>query len=158
MSVPLLLLAASAGAQPPATPAADCPVDRLRGASLEQTQAAWLERFNALDLPCFLRFFAPDATIFSPYPQDDTARRVEPAGVADYWTKMFARLGVGGRRPSIKPQDVTITSLGPAAAVVSFHLAADAYPNRRTLVWRRASAGWRIVHLHGSRLAPPPAN
>jgi ketosteroid isomerase-like protein len=155
MSAPLAILAALA-AQPGSAPAG-CPVDRLRGASLEQTQAAWLQRFNALDLPCFLRFFAPDATLFSPSPQDGTARRVEPSGIADYWTKMFARLGEGGRKLSIVPQSVAITTLGAKAAVVSFHLSSDSYPNRRTLVWRRDQAGWRIVHLHASRIAPPPA-
>jgi hypothetical protein len=52
---------------------------------LEQTQAAWLARFNALALPCFLRFFAADATLFSPTPLDDKAGRVEPDAIADYW-------------------------------------------------------------------------
>jgi ketosteroid isomerase-like protein len=45
--------------------------------------------------------------------------------------------------------------LGRGAAVVSFHLSADANPNRRTLVWRREREGWRIVHLHASRVPPP---
>lgn len=133
-----------------------CSVDRLRDASLEDTQAAWLERFNALDLPCFLRFFAKDATVFSPYPIEDRSRRVEAGNIADYWTKMFARLGEGGRTSlTIRPLDVTVTRLGDRSAVVSFHLSADAHPGRRTLVWRRDAEGWRIVHLHASRLPPP---
>lgn len=132
-----------------------CAVDQLRGATLEETQAAWLSRFNALDLPCFLRFFAKDATVFSPTPIDDKARRVEPGEITSYWTKIFARLGEGRTSLSITPQDVAITRLGPDAAVVSFHLSSDAFPNRRTLVWSRSKEGWRIVHLHASRLAPP---
>lgn len=131
-----------------------CPADQLRRASLEQTQAAWLARFNALDLPCFLRFFAADATLFSPTQLDDKAGRVEPDAIADYWTKMFAGLGRNRTSLSITPRDVRITRLGGKAAVVSFHLSSDAYPGRRTLVWRRNPEGWRIVHLHASRLSP----
>jgi ketosteroid isomerase-like protein len=138
-----------AAASPP------CPSDRLRAASLEQTQAAWLDRFNALDLPCFLRFFAADATVFSPGPVDGSTRRVEPAGLSVYWSQIFAGLGRNGNRLSITPQTIAITPLGRRAAVVSFHLSADANPNRRTLVWRREREGWRIVHLHASRVPPP---
>ena len=132
-----------------------CAADQLRNSSLEETQAAWLDRFNALDLPGFLRFFAKDATVFSPTPIDETGRRVEAGGIASYWTKIFARLGEGRTSLSIRPQDVTVTLLGDTAAVVTFHLSPDAYPNRRTLVWRRDAEGWRIVHLHASRLTPP---
>jgi ketosteroid isomerase-like protein len=153
MATSLLIAAVAAQAA-----SAGCPVAALRGATLEQTQAAWLERFNALDLPCFLRFFAADATLFSPSQVDDRTRRVEPAELPAYWSKMFTRLGEGGRSLAIQPRDVVITRLGPTAAVVSFHLTADAsHPGRRTLVWRLERAGWRIAHLHGSRVAPAPA-
>jgi hypothetical protein len=73
MATALLIAAAAAQAASVA-----CPVTALRSATLEQTQAAWLERFNALDLPCFLRFFAADTSLLSPSPVDERTRRVEP--------------------------------------------------------------------------------
>ena len=132
MATALLIAAA---AQVASTP---CPASTMRSATLEQTQAAWLARFNALDLPCFLRFFAADATLFSPGPIDERTRRVDAAELHSYRGKMFARLDEGRTALTIQPRDVMIARLGPSAAIVSFHLSEDAAnPGRRTLVWRR---------------------
>ena len=149
----LLFAAALAAAAPDA-----CPAGNLRGASVEHTQQAWLERFNALDLPCFLRFFAKDATMFAPFPANGSARRIEQEGISRFWQQeVFEPARKDGRtRLNVQPREVNIVRLGSHGALSSFHLSSDAYPNRRTLVWRRDPEGWRIVHLHASRLAPEP--
>jgi len=53
----------------------------------------------------------------------------------------------------LRPRELQVTILG-AVAVVTFHL--DDRPgfiNRRTLVLRKTSRGWKIVHLHASEVA-----
>jgi ketosteroid isomerase-like protein len=53
----------------------------------------------------------------------------------------------------IQPRDLEIQMIGDVA-VVTFHL--DDRPpmvNRRTLVLRKTSTGWKIAHLHASEVA-----
>jgi ketosteroid isomerase-like protein len=142
------LLIAAAAAQ---AASAACSVTALRGATLEQTQAAWLERFNAHDLPCFLRFFAADATLLSLGPVDERTRRVEPDELPAYWSKMFTRLGEGRRSPghsAARRGDNAAWTYGCSCQLSPYERCEQSWP--RTLVWRQERAGWRIVHLHGS--------
>lgn len=152
----LFFAIALAGA-PSASPA--CPADDLRKATLEATTAAWLDRFNALDLPCFLRFFAPDATMFAPFSTDGRSRRIEAAELPHLWREhVFDAARADGRTTlNVQPRDLSVVRLGKDGAMLTFHLSGDANPNRRTLVWRRDRAGWRIVHVHASRIQPERA-
>jgi ketosteroid isomerase-like protein len=127
---------------------------------LDAAVARWLDAFNRLDWPAFRAAFAPDATVFHPSPADGAGRRVEPADLDRAWLAVLASLKArsGRNAPpylSIMPRDLRVDRLSADAALVTFHLGADPWPGRRTVVWRRDAIGWRIVHLHASRLPPP---
>ena len=126
---------------------------------LEPALTRWVAAFNDLNWPAFQQAFASDATVFHPSPVDDSGRRVDPADFDRTWLATFGSLKARSGRTSppylsITPRDLRIDPLSADAAVVTFHLSADPWPGRRTVVWRRNAEGWRIVHLHASRLPP----
>jgi len=119
----------------------------------------WVRAFNDLDWPAFRAAFAADATVFQPSPVNGGGRRVEPADLDRTWREVFAGLKARAKRPEppyldIAPRDLRVDRLSADVALVTFHLGADPSPGRRTIVWRREPGGWRIVHLHASRLPP----
>lgn len=119
----------------------------------------WLAAFNNLDEERFIAFFSPDATVFAPAPQGAPAigKRVEPSELKRYWAQTFRDLRQRSSRTgppylTIKATDLRIDGVGDDGAVITFHLDASDEPGRRTIVWRRDPSGWRILHLHASRL------
>ena len=129
--------------------------------ALDKAIAGWVAAFNALDLPAFLAAFDREATVFHPAPVDGSGKRVEPDQLERTWGETFASLKARSKRQGppwldIAPRDLRVDRIGRDAAVVSFHLSNDAFPGRRTTVWHRTARGWRIVHLHASRLPPGP--
>ncbi|WP_176473060.1 YybH family protein [Sphingomonas lenta] len=127
---------------------------------VEQAAAAWLAAFNDLDLPRFLTFFAADASLFMPGPGQAGGRRVDPAQLPATWTAEFAKLRARSAKSSppyltIAPRDLRVDRVADGAALLTFHLGEGAWPGRRSVLWRRDAQGWRIAHLHASRLADP---
>ena len=49
----------------------------------------------------------------------------------------------------LQPRDLLVQQY-EGFAVVTFHLGSDTVTGRRTLVYRRIGADWKIVHLHAS--------
>ena len=129
--------------------------------SVASTFQQWVAAFNNLDEECFIAFFSPEATVFAPAPQGRpaTSRRVEPSDLKRYWAETFRDLRQRSSRTSppyltIKATDLRIDRMGNHGAVITFHLDGSEQPGRRTIIWRRESNGWRILHLHASRLPP----
>ncbi len=115
--------------------------------------AAFVSAFNALDQQRFDALWADDATVFfpqAPFP----IRRVDGKAEVVGWFKRFMDAQrTAGKTPGVDPKDLQIQMAGRDAAIVSFHLGTEAESAaRRTLVYRRDAAGWRIIHLHGSAL------
>lgn len=121
----------------------------------------WLAAFNDLDEERFIAFFSPEATVFAPALQGGpaTGKRVEPSELKRYWAQTFRDLRQRSSRTgppylTIKATDLRIDRIADDGAVITFHLDASDEPGRRTIVWRREPGGWRILHLHASRLLP----
>ena len=140
-------------AGPTATPS-------MKQDGLDEGVASWLASFNNLETGRFLDFFAADASVFMPMPSGNPlgGRRVEPENLTREWTELFARFRKSSSRTeppfmNIAPQDVSIDRLDSGAALVTFHLGEGPWTRRRSLAWRREGEGWRIVHLHASRLS-----
>ena len=153
---------ALASGWPMAGHAVAAPTTRPAAADLDASMEQWLAALNNLDLPRFLDFFSNDATVFLPFALDDATggRRIEPADQSVSWSKTFDKLKQLSRSKEapylhVEPRDLRVDRLGPDVALVTFHLGEGPWANRRTLVWRREPAGWRIVHLHASSLSPP---
>jgi len=55
----------------------------------------------------------------------------------------------------LAPQDLKIQLLSEDVALVTFHLVDGAKLDRRTVILKRGSGGWKIVHIHASNLVMP---
>lgn len=127
-------------------------------ADAHEAAARFLEAFDAMDDARFAAAWAADASVF--LPDAGAPTRVEGRdAVLAYFRAMFAdtrRRGRSTLATRARVRGLRVALLAPGAAVVTFHLGDDASPGRRTAVFRRdADAGWRLVHLHASRLTPP---
>jgi ketosteroid isomerase-like protein len=129
-------------------------------ASKDVTQALadFIQAFDNLDWDKFRLSFSDDATVFYPRGVPDRA-----AGRAEFektFKVVFEQIRGAKTRPpymDIEPEDLKLQSFGEIA-IATFHL--DDRPgflNRRTIVLRRTSAGWKIVHLHASEVAKAQA-
>jgi ketosteroid isomerase-like protein len=124
------------------------------GDTVERALAAFLDAFMRLDRDGVRACFADDATLFHPW---GGSRQTE------FWNATFDEWSPSHPGPpslDIRPRDLHVQSLGDVA-VVTFHFRRDpAVLGRRTFVWRRTRAGWKIIHLHASDLptaeAPTP--
>lgn len=129
-------------------------------AGVHAAAQGFLAAFDSLQFDSFRGYFAEDITMFFPFPQFP-ARGEGKAGVEEVFGKFMtaqreARTKAG--RPMVQgiaPRDLQVQMAGPGAAVVSFHLGAEATPARRSLVFRRDPGGWKVIHWHAS--SPPPA-
>jgi ketosteroid isomerase-like protein len=110
--------------------------------------------FDDLDWEKFRNAFADDATVF--YPRDAANRANGRSEVQEHFRHVFTQIRAGrstGPYMDLQPRELRIQLLGEVA-IVTFHL--DDRPgfiNRRTLVLRKTTAGWKIVHLHASEVA-----
>jgi len=124
-------------------------------ATVRRLAADFIVAFNNLDWEKFRVFFDDNATIFHPA---QFPRRL--AGRSEYekaWLAVFdgIRTSSGRSKPpymELRPEDMEVQLLNDVA-IVTFHL--NRGPNslgRRTLVWRKSSQQWRIIHLHASNV------
>ena len=130
-------------------------------ASVHAAAQGFLAAFDSLQFDAFRGYFAEDMTMFFPFPQFP-ARSDGKAGVEDVFGRFMtaqrdARTKAG--RPMVQgiaPRDLKVQMAGPDAAVVSFHLGAEATPSRRSVVFRRDAGGWKVIHWHASSAPPAP--
>jgi ketosteroid isomerase-like protein len=109
--------------------------------------------FDNLDWEGFRWAFDDNATVFYPraFPERASGR--------EEFEKTFKVVfqQIRGRKTSapymdIRPKDVRIQIFGDIA-IVTFHLDdRTGFLNRRTVVLHKATAGWKIVHLHASEV------
>jgi len=127
------------------------------GADVRQALARFLTAFENLDWPAFRAAFADDASVFFPVPEPPD-RFDGHAAVEARFHEVFAAIREGN--PSgppfhrLVPEGLRIDRLGPDAAIATFHLRNAERVARRTIVFRRTAAGWRIAHLHASNVTP----
>jgi hypothetical protein len=57
----------------------------------------------------------------------------------------------------LEPQALHVVILGPDVALAEFELRNEERVARRTVVFVRASGGWKIVHVHASNVPWPDA-
>jgi ketosteroid isomerase-like protein len=116
--------------------------------------AQFLNAFDNLDWETFRLSFDEDATVF--YPRAVPERATGRAEFEQTWKTVFEQIRAGRSRGpymDIQPLKMKIQMLGDVA-IVTFHL--DDRPgflNRRTIVFHKVGAGWKIAHLHASEIA-----
>ena len=110
--------------------------------------------FDNLDWEQFRSFFADDATVF--YPRGIARMAAGRADLDENFRRVFD--GIRGMQTHppymhIEPRDLQI-QMFDGLAVATFHLDDRAgMLNRRTIVLRKTTLGWKIVHLHASEVA-----
>jgi ketosteroid isomerase-like protein len=114
----------------------------------------FIEALNAADVKALAGFFAPDATVF--FPLASLPLRLEDRGqitaaFGAFFEAMRAR-EPGPRYMNLAPEDTRVQFVDDVA-VVTFHLKGEQMISRRTLVLRKLSGTWVIVHLHASNLS-----
>jgi hypothetical protein len=143
---------------------------RDRQAEVREATSRFLTAFNNLDWEAFRKCWQSSGTefgatvMFPPLPANVTsvtrAKRQSGSDAETVWRQIFdaVRQRSGRSAPpyqNIQPQDLVVDMIGDSAAIVSFHLGDDKRISRRTIVWKHASDGWKIVHLHGSAIDVP---
>jgi ketosteroid isomerase-like protein len=124
-------------------------------ATVRRCSADFIVAFNNLDWEKFRVFFDDNATIF--HPAQFPRRLVGRSEYEKAWLDVFAgiRTGSGRSKPpymELRPEDMEVQLLNDVA-IVTFHLNRGHNSiGRRTLVWRKSSQEWRIIHLHASNL------
>lgn len=155
-----LLLAVNSATTAQQPPAATSPAENqeLR-AALEKFFAA----FANLDWPAFRACFDDSATVF--HPSAAHMRRTDsPSDFDAAWHEVFDRIKKQSGRSAppymeLKPADLNVRLLSSDVALVTFHLPDQAVLGRRTVVLKKFSSGWKIVHIHASNFAlSPPTN
>ena len=124
---------------------------------VREALAKFVTAFDNLEWDAFRGSFADDATVFYPRAFPDRAN-----GRAEFektFKVVFAQIRGNKTMPpymDIQPRELKIQMLGDVA-IATFHL--DDRPgfiNRRTIILRKTSGGWKIVHLHASEVATSP--
>ena len=157
----LVVLAACASGGGGARPSRSAAPAAGDSAGAHAAAQGFLAAFDSLQFDAFRGYFAEDMTMFFPFPQFP-ARANGKAEVEDVFGKFMtaqrdARTKAG--RPMVQgiaPRDLKVQMAGPDAAVVSFHLGAEATPSRRSVVFRRDPGGWKVIHWHASSAPPAP--
>ncbi len=159
------VLAASGGNAASAAPASPSTPEDDSLAEASRVARTFLDALGTADTEALADMFAPDATLFAPFP--GTPRRVEGReAIARFFERFFEGLredGDGPIRMKLTPRDLLVQTCGDTA-VVTFHLGPPDPPpdraysfSRRTLVLQRIADRWLIAHLHASNVLIPAA-
>jgi ketosteroid isomerase-like protein len=112
--------------------------------------ATFLSALNRRDWNAFRATFADDITVIfaAPGPPE---RQDGRAAVEAVFQNIFPKPGDGPAPlpPPLQPDSVLVQDFGDVA-IVSFVLRRPDQLGRRTLVFHRTAAGWKVVHIHGS--------
>lgn len=119
----------------------------------------FLAAFDDLDWPAFRACFSDAATVFHPAPPN-LRRTDSPEQFERAWLGVFDRIKKGSGRTSppymdLRPEDLRVENLAEGVALVTFHLTNGNVLSRRTLILKKDSTGWKIVHIHASNLNLP---
>lgn len=122
-------------------------------AAVQTVLEGFIDSLNAADVSSLARFFATDATMF--FPLASLPLRLESKQqITSAFGALFEamrRREPGPRYMNLIPQDTRVQFFGDVA-VVTFHLKGEEMVSRRTLVLRKLSGTWLIVHVHASNL------
>ena len=121
-----------------------------------KTLSAFIQAFDNLDWESFRAAFADNATVF--YPRAVPNRANGRAEFERTFRQVFEQIRAGrttGPYMDIQPRALKMQIAGDVA-IVTFHLDdRPGFVNRRTIVLKKFSAGWKIIHLHASEVSIP---
>ena len=122
--------------------------------TLDGALSGFLHAFNNLDWSTFRGYFSEDATVF--HPDANHMRSVESSEqVEKVWLEVFNRIRSSSNHAAppyinLTPKDIRTDFLSDDVALVTFHLISKTRLGRRSILWKKSTGGWQIVHLHAS--------
>jgi len=125
--------------------------------TVEEALSVFITAFDNLDWPAFRECFSSSATVFHPSPPN--VRRVDtPEQFEKAWLGVFERIKRSSSRNAppymdLKPLDLRVENLSDDVTLVTFQMTDGNVLNRPTLVFKRGTSGWKILHLRASNLA-----
>lgn len=130
---------------------------RSDSAEVAQAARSFLGAFDSLNWPAFAAHLSDSVDAY--WPRPDTAERLRNrAAVESEYKAFFERIRAARPGPPylhLKVTDFDVRVF-ENVGLVTFELAdVPDTLGRRTLVFHRDPAGWRIVHLHASNLPLP---
>ncbi len=137
-----------------------CQSSAAHDKSQKEVEAAFqrfLVAFNNLDWNAFRNALADDVTVFNPdIPEAPNLDRLDGRQQVEAGFKsVFAAARQNANGPPylhITPRNVRIQMYGDSA-ILTFEFNRDNNSfGRRTLVFHRESAGWKIAHIHASNV------
>jgi hypothetical protein len=131
---------------------------RADSAAVATALSRFLVAFENLEWEPFRTAFADSATVFHPaasMPGRVTGRAAIDSTFRDVFADIRAHATSGPPFHRLSPVDLRIQPLAPGIVLVTFELRNTERLARRTVVFRRERAGWRIIHLHASNIANP---
>lgn len=139
------------GAAPPATIPDRHAEDSI---AVAQATTAFLQAFDSLNWRGFTARLSDSVDAFWPRP-DSSQRLRDRAMVEGHFHAFFDRIRASRPGPPylhLSPRDLGIRVINDVG-IVTFELAdVPDTLGRRTIVFHREPAGWRIIHLHASNL------
>ncbi len=123
---------------------------------VRNTLVAFIQAFDNLDWETFRASFADDATVFYPraFPQRADGRLEYERN----FRQVFEQIRAGrtkGPYMDLQPRNLKIEIAGDVA-IVTFHLDdRPGFVNRRTVILRKFTESWKIIHLHASEVSIP---
>jgi ketosteroid isomerase-like protein len=124
-------------------------------AGVATTMSAFVDAFSNLKWEKFSAFFADDATAFFPPSARMPYRANNKQEVLNIFKKVFEhaqKQNAAAPHIVIEPLDM-MTQLAGSTAIVTFTLKDPDLFGRRTIVLKKDSDRWLIIHLHASGVA-----
>jgi ketosteroid isomerase-like protein len=126
-------------------------------AAAEALFRRFLGAIEAADLASLTQCLTADATMFLPASGGRDAVRGR-AAIEARFRRMFAARGEGGREPLVLAvENFHHALLGTDHALADAIIRIGDDQGRRSIVFRRESDGWRILHVHASTAVAIPA-
>ncbi len=116
--------------------------------------SAFIQAVNDADIEALRSHFADDVTLFPPSDPTLTSGR---AAAEEWFAAAFARVRALHSEPpyfSVVPEDIQIRVEG-AVAVCSFRYQSGATIGRRTFIFRKTPARWKVIHVHADNRPRP---
>ena len=108
------------------------------------------------DLETLAGLFDPDASGYLPFADTPVLLDGREAVLARF-TRLVDAWRARGKSPpyvGFEPRELLVRPAGPGHALATFLVGIEGDTGRRSLLLRHTPAGWRILHLHASNLAP----
>ncbi len=116
-------------------------------AQVAATLSSFVQAVRNADLENLSPHFADDVTIFTPADPTLISGRAAVEGWSAAGFGQVRALRSGPPYLNAVPQDIQIRVEG-AVAVATFRYLSEAPLSRRTFIFRRTPAGWRVMHVH----------